>query len=54
MKNYTTYIGIDVAKLKLDYCMLTQEPQPQQGQILNTQKAVDKFLKTLKKPAANE
>ena len=47
MKNYTTYIGIDVAKLTLDYCMLTQDPQPQQGQILNTQKTVGKFLKTL-------
>lgn len=49
MKNYTTCIGIDVAKLKLDYCMLTLDAQPQQGQMLNTQKGVDKFLKTLKK-----
>ena len=47
MKNYTTYIGIDVAKLTLNYCMLTQDPRPQQGQILNTQKTVGKFLKTL-------
>ena len=49
MKNYTNFIGIDVAKLTLDYCMITPNPQPEQGQILNTQKSVDKFLKTLKK-----
>ena len=49
MKNYTNFIGIDVAKLTLDYCMITSNPQPEQGQILNTQKSVDKFLKTLKK-----
>ena len=47
MKNYTNFIGIDVAKLTLDYCMITPNPQPEQGQILNTQKSVDKFLKTL-------
>ena len=49
MKNYRTYIGIDVAKLTLDYCIVKEDPQLEQGQILNTQKSVDKFLKTLKK-----
>ncbi|MGZ5283780.1 MAG: IS110 family RNA-guided transposase [Bacteroidia bacterium] len=49
MKNYRTYIGIDVAKLTLDYCLLSQDSQLEQSQILNTQKSVDKFLKTLKK-----
>ena len=49
MKNYRTYIGIDVAKLTFDYCIVKEDPQLEQGQILNTQKSVDKFLKTLKK-----
>lgn len=49
MKNYRTYIGIDVAKLTLDYCLLSQDSHLEQGHILNTQKSVDKFLKTLKK-----
>ena len=49
MKNYRTYIGIDVAKLTLDYCIVKEDPQLEQGQILNTQKSVGKFLITLKK-----
>ncbi len=49
MKNYTTCIGIDVAKLTLDYCVITPDPQPEQGQILNTKRSIETFLKTLKK-----
>ena len=49
MKNYTTHVGIDVAKLTLDYCLLNGDQQPEQGQIFNTQKSVSTFLKTLKK-----
>ena len=45
MKNYRTYIGIDVAKLTLDFCLLTEDQQPEQDQILNTQKSIDNFLK---------
>ena len=49
MKNYRTYIGIDVAKLTLDFCLLTEDQQPEQDQILNTQKSIDNFLKKLNK-----
>ncbi len=49
MKNYRTHVGIDVAKLTLDFCLLTQDPNPERGQILNTQKSVSAFLKALKK-----
>ena len=49
MKNYRTYIGIDVAKLTLDFCLLTEDQQPEQDQILNTQKSIDTFLKKLNK-----
>lgn len=49
MKNYTTYLGIDVSKLTLDYCLLHNEENPLQGQILNTQKSLQTFLKTLEK-----
>ena len=45
MKNYRTHIGIDVAKLTLDFCLLTEDQQPEQDQILNTQKSIDNFLK---------
>ena len=46
MKNYRTHVGIDVAKLTLDYCLLQEDQKPVQGQILNTQKSVKLFLKT--------
>ena len=49
MKNYRTYMGIDVAKLTLDFCLLTEDQQPEQDQILNTQKSIDTFLKKLNK-----
>ena len=49
MKNYRTYIGIDVAKLTLDFCLLTEDQQPEQDQILNTLKSIDTFLKKLNK-----
>lgn len=49
MKNYRTYVGIDVAKLTLDFCLLNEDQQPERGQILNTQKSISTFLKTLKK-----
>lgn len=49
MKNYRTHIGFDVAKLTLDFCLITEDHQPERGQILNTQKSVNTFLKTLKK-----
>ena len=49
MKNYRTHIGIDVAKLTLDFCLLTEDQQPEQDQILNTQKSIDTFLKKLNK-----
>lgn len=47
MKNYRTNMGIDVAKLTLDFCLLTEDQQPEQDQILNTQKSIDTFLKKL-------
>ena len=49
MKNYKTYLGIDVAKLTLDYCLVTDDQQLERGQILNTQKSINSFLKNLKK-----
>ena len=49
MKNYRTYLGIDVAKLTLDYCLVTEDQQLERGQILNTQKSLNLFLKDLKK-----
>lgn len=49
MKNYRTHVGIDVAKLTLDYCVLQEDQNPVRGQILNTQKAVNLFLRTLAK-----
>ena len=49
MKNYRTYLGIDVAKLTLDYCLVTEDQQLERGQILNTQKSLNLFLKNLKK-----
>lgn len=49
MKNYTTHVGIDVAKLTLDYCLLQEDSKPIQGQILNTQKSLKSFLKSLEK-----
>lgn len=49
MKNYRTHVGIDVAKLTLDYCLLNEDQQAEHGQILNTQNSVHTFLKTLKK-----
>lgn len=49
MKNYRTHLGIDVAKLTLDFCLITEDQQPEQGQILNTLKSINTFLKTLKK-----
>ena len=49
MKNYTTYLGIDVAKLTLDFCLVTEDQQLERGQILNTQKSINVFLKNLRK-----
>ncbi|MDP2453933.1 MULTISPECIES: transposase [unclassified Kaistella] len=49
MKNYRIYLGIDVAKLTLDYCLVTEDHQLERGQILNTQKSLNLFLKDLKK-----
>lgn len=49
MKNYRIYLGIDVAKLTLDYCLVTEDQQLERGQILNTQKSLNLFLKDLKK-----
>lgn len=49
MKNYRTHVGIDVAKLTLDYCLLQEDQQPVRGQILNTQKSIKTFLKALEK-----
>ncbi|QOW09866.1 transposase [Kaistella flava (ex Peng et al. 2021)] len=49
MKNYRTYLGIDVAKLTLDYCLVTEDQQLERGQLLNTQKSLNLFLKDLKK-----
>ena len=49
MKNYRTYLGIDVTKLTLDYCLVTEDQQLERGQILNTQKSLNLFLKDLKK-----
>lgn len=53
MKNYTTYLGIDVAKLTLDYCLVTEDGQLERDQILNTQKSINTFLKNLKKVGHN-
>ena len=44
MKNYATHVGIDVAKLTLDYCLLQEDQKPVQGQILNTQKSLKSFF----------
>ena len=49
MKNYRTHVGIDVAKLTLDYCLLQEDQKLVRGQILNTQKSVKTFLKALEK-----
>ena len=49
MKNYRIYLGIDVAKLTLDYCLVTEDGQLERDQILNTQKSINTFLKNLKK-----
>ncbi len=49
MKNYRTHVGIDVAKLTLDYCLLQVDQKPVRGQILNTQKSIKTFLKALEK-----
>ena len=31
MKNYTTYLGIDVAKLTLDFCLVTEDQHQERG-----------------------
>ena len=49
MKNYRTYLGIDVGKLTLDYCVVTEDQQLERGQVLNTQRSLNLFLKNLKK-----
>ena len=48
MKNYRTYLGIDVGKLTLDYCVVTEDQQLEIGQVLNTQRSLNLFLKNLK------
>lgn len=53
MKNYRTYLGIDVAKLTLDYCIVKEDRQPESGRILNTEKAITSFLNNLKKEGYN-
>ena len=49
MKNYRTYLGIDVAKLTLDFCLVTEDQKLERGQILNTQKSLNLFVKNLRK-----
>ena len=53
MKNYTTHVGIDVAKLTLDFCMLKDVQELEKGQILNTEKSINSWLKNLKKAGQN-
>lgn len=49
MKNYRTHLGLDVAKLTLYYCLLTEDQRLERGEIPNTQKSLNLFLKTLVK-----
>lgn len=46
-KSYSVFIGLDVSKDKLDYCITTKEDtQHQFGMIANTAKAITGFLKS--------
>lgn len=49
MKNYRTFVGFDVSKLTLDYCLINDDQQLERGQILNTEKSLQLFLKNLLK-----
>jgi transposase len=50
-KNYQIFIGIDVSKSKLDYCVITDpaSTQHQFGIVANTEKGIKQLIATLKK-----
>ncbi len=50
-KNYQIFVGIDVSKSKLDYCIITDpvETQHQFGIVTNTEKGIKQLIATLKK-----
>jgi len=50
-KNYQTFIGVDVSKSKLDFCIVTEPSsgQHQFGIISNDEKGIKNFLSNLKK-----
>lgn len=50
-KNYQTFIGIDVSKDKLDYCIVSGDSKDQQqfGVIANQPKAISKLIQTIRK-----
>jgi transposase len=50
-KNYQTFIGIDVSKDKLDYCIVSGDSKNQQqfGVIANQPKAISKFIRAIRK-----
>jgi len=55
-KNYYTFIGIDVSKEKLDYCIISNDTinsSPQFGIIGNTSKEINKFIASVKKKNIN-
>lgn len=55
-KNYQIFIGIDVSKSKLDYCIVNEEAKNkhQFGVIANNAKAITSFIKLLKKNIAED
>ena len=56
-KNYCTFVGIDVSKEKLDYCIISNSniSKPQFGIITNNSKGINKFIAGIKnKHSANE
>jgi len=53
-KNYQTFIGIDVSKSKLDYCIIDNLGKLQFGIIANTAKDIGKFIRAIKKKYGNE
>ena len=55
-KNHCTFIGIDVSKAKLDYCIIdgkTNNSSPQFGIIGNNAKEINKFIVSVKKKYIN-
>lgn len=50
-KNYQIFIGVDVSKSKLDYCIVTypSSAQHQFGIISNNEKGIKSFISNLKK-----